>query len=167
MMTMHVLSAGDGYTYYTSEVATGDERRDHDRELGDYYTADGNPPGRWMGGGAAILGVSGTVAEEQMKALFGEGLHPDADRIIADALREGKTGKQAQEAAKLGRSYYVYKADENSLQGRIQAGYATFQRIQGHEPNTEERRLIRSREGAQAFRDAKGREPADKEELGR
>lgn len=166
MMTMHVLSAGDGYTYYTSEVATGDARRDHDRELGDYYTADGNPPGRWMGGGAAVLGVSGTVTEEQMKALFGEGLHPDADRIIAEALAEGKTGKQAQEAAKLGRSYYVYKADENTLQGRIQAGYATFQRIQGHEPNTEERRLIRSREGAQAFRDAKGREPADKEELG-
>lgn len=167
MITMHLLSAGDGYTYYTSEVATGDARRDHDRELGDYYTADGNPPGRWMGGGAAVLGVSGTVTEEQMKALFGEGLHPDADRIIAEALAEGKTGKQAQEAAKLGRSYYVYKADENTLQGRIQAGYAAFQRIQGHEPNTEERRLIRSREGAQAFRDAKGREPADKEELGR
>ncbi|WP_260852805.1 MobF family relaxase [Curtobacterium pusillum] len=164
---MHVLSAGDGYTYYTSEVATGDARRDHDRELGDYYTADGNPPGRWMGGGAAVLGVSGTVTEEQMKALFGEGLHPDADRIIAEALQAGRSGKEAQGAAKLGRSYYVYKADENSLQGHIQAGYATFQRIQGHEPNTEERRLIRSREGAQAFRDAKGREPADKEELGR
>ncbi|MCY1692889.1 MobF family relaxase [Curtobacterium sp. SL109] len=167
MMTMHVLSAGDGYTYYTSEVATGDTRRDHDRELGDYYTADGNPPGRWMGGGAALLGVSGTVTEDQMKALFGEGLHPDADRIIADALASGMTGKQAQVAAKLGRSYYVYKADENTLQGRIQAGYQAFQRVQSHEPNTEERRLIRSREGAQAFRDAKGREPADKEELGR
>ncbi|WP_420367156.1 MobF family relaxase [Curtobacterium sp. L1-20] len=166
-MTMHVLSAGDGYAYYTSEVATGDARRDHDRELGDYYTADGNPPGRWMGGGAAVLGVSGTVTEEQMKALFGEGLHPDADRIIVDALASGMSGKQAQEAAKLGRSYYVYKADENTLQGRIQAGYATFQRMQGHEPNTEERRLIRTREGAQAFREAKGREPADKEELGR
>jgi conjugative relaxase-like TrwC/TraI family protein len=167
MMTMHVLSAGDGYTYYTSEVVTGDARRDHDRELGDYYTADGNPPGRWMGGGAALLGVSGTVTEDQMKALFGEGLHPDADRIIADALASGMTGKQAQEAAKLGRSYYVYKADENTLRGRIQAGYRAFQRVQGHEPNTEERRLIRSREGAQTFRDAKGREPADKEELGR
>ncbi|MBT1620571.1 relaxase domain-containing protein [Curtobacterium flaccumfaciens pv. poinsettiae] len=167
MMTMHVLSAGDGYTYYTSEVATGDARRDHDRELGDYYTAEGNPPGRWMGGGAELLGVSGTVSEEQMKALFGEGLHPDADRIIADAIAEGKTGKQAQEAAKLGRSYYAYKADENSLQGRIQAGYDAFERVNGYEPNTEERRLIRSREGAQAFREAKGREASDKEELGK
>ena len=75
---MHILSAGDGYAYYTSEVATGDAKRDRDRDLGDYYTVDGNPPGRWMGRGADVLGVSGTVTEDQMKALYGEGLHPDA-----------------------------------------------------------------------------------------
>ncbi|WP_434174236.1 MobF family relaxase (plasmid) [Clavibacter michiganensis] len=166
-MTMHVLSAGDGYTYYTSEVATGDAKRDRDRELGDYYTVDGNPPGRWMGRGADVLGVSGTVTEEQMKALYGEGLHPDADRIIADALAEGVSAKEAQQRAKLGRSYYAYRAGPATLQGRIQAGYDTFQRLNGHEPDAEERRLIRAREGAQAFRDAKGREPADKEELGK
>ncbi|MEJ1834096.1 MobF family relaxase [Clavibacter michiganensis] len=164
---MHVLSAGDGYTYYTSEVATGDAKRDRDRELGDYYTVDGNPPGRWMGRGADVLGVSGTVTEEQMKALYGEGLHPDADRIIADALAEGASAKEAQQRAKLGRSYYAYRAGPATLQGRIQAGYDTFQRLNGHEPDAEERRLIRAREGAQAFRDAKGREPADKEELGK
>ena len=27
MMTVHKLSAGDGYTYYTREVASGDELR--------------------------------------------------------------------------------------------------------------------------------------------
>ncbi|QIS43578.1 relaxase domain-containing protein (plasmid) [Clavibacter capsici] len=167
MMTMHVLSAGDGYTYYTSEVATGDAKRDRDRELGDYYTVDGNPPGRWMGRGADLMGVSGTVTEEQMKALYGEGLHPDADRIIADALAEGVSAKEAQQRAKLGRSYYAYRAGPATLQGRIQAGYDTFQRLNGHEADAEERRLIRAREGAQAFRDAKGREPADKEELGK
>lgn len=164
---MHILSAGDGYTYYTSEVATGDAKRDRDRELGDYYTVDGNPPGRWMGGGAELLGVSGTVSEAQMKALFGEGLHPDADRIIAHAIANGMTSKEAQAAAKLGRSYYAYQADATTLQGRIQAGYAAFERLNGHEPDTEERRRIRAREGAQAFRTAKGREPADKEELGK
>ncbi|HAQ9631271.1 TPA: relaxase domain-containing protein, partial [Enterococcus faecium] len=50
-MTMHILSAGDGYAYYTSETATGDAKRDSGRELGDYYTADGNPPGVWVGSG--------------------------------------------------------------------------------------------------------------------
>ncbi|AMM22898.1 hypothetical protein AX769_22460 (plasmid) [Frondihabitans sp. PAMC 28766] len=167
MMTMHVLSAGDGYTYYTSEIATGDALRDPDRELGDYYTVDGNPPGRWMGGGAAVLGVSGTVTEAQMKALFGEGLHPNADRVIAEAIAEGKTGKQAQDAAKLGRAFSVYKAQENTLQGRIQTSYDDFSRLNSHEPDQEERRVIRAREGAQGFREAKGREPGDKEELGR
>ena len=44
-MTMHILSAGDGYAYYTSEIATGDVPREAGRELGDYYTAEGNPPG--------------------------------------------------------------------------------------------------------------------------
>lgn len=43
-MTLHKLSAGDGYAYYTSETATGDAKREQGRELGDYYTADGNLP---------------------------------------------------------------------------------------------------------------------------
>jgi hypothetical protein len=134
-MTMHILSAGDGYVYYTSEVATGDAKRDRNRELGDYYTVDGNPPGRWMGGGAALLGVSGTVTEEQMKALYGEGLHPDADRIIADAIAEGMSANDAQQRAKLGRAYYAYRVGPTTLQGRFQAAYEAFQRRNGREPD--------------------------------
>ena len=100
-MTLHVLSAGDGYTYYTQEVATGDIKREQGRELGDYYTADGNPPGLWLGGGIDLLGVAGTVSEDQMRALYGEGLHPNADALIAAAQAAGATAEQAQEAAKL------------------------------------------------------------------
>ncbi|WP_249409121.1 MobF family relaxase [Frigoribacterium sp. CFBP 8751] len=166
-MTMHILSAGDGYAYYTSETATGDAKRDPDRELGDYYTADGNPPGVWVGSGLTALGVSGTVAEEQMKALFGEGLHPDADKIIAAAQDDGKTAEEAQAAAKLGRAYYSYDQGGQGLRGAIDEGYARFERTEHREPNADERRAIRVREGAQAFRTAKGRAPADKEELGR
>lgn len=44
MMTVHKLSAGDGYRYYTGEVASGDVLRDKNRELGDYYTVEGMPP---------------------------------------------------------------------------------------------------------------------------
>jgi conjugative relaxase-like TrwC/TraI family protein len=167
MMTMHVLSAGDGYKYYTCEVATGDVKRDRDRELGDYYTADGNPPGRWVGGGTDLLGVSGTVTEAQMRALFGEGLHPDADRIIADEVAAGKSASQAQQAAKLGRSYYAYQADVTTLRARIQAGYVEFERVNGYGADTAQRRLIRTEMGVQAFREAKLRDPADGEELGK
>ena len=70
MMTVHKLSAGDGYKYYTSEVATGDVLRDRHRALGDYYTVEGMPPGQWLGKGAASLALTGEVTEEQMGALF-------------------------------------------------------------------------------------------------
>ncbi|TFC77458.1 conjugal transfer protein, Dtr system [Cryobacterium cheniae] len=166
-MTMHILSAGDGYVYYTNEVATGDAKRESGRELGDYYTEDGNPQGVWVGGGLAALGVSGVVTEEQMKALYGEGLHPDAERIIADAQAQGKTVGEATKAAKLGRSYYGYSTDGTDLSAKIAAGYTDFTKVNGREPNVADRRAIRTREGVLAFRDAKGRPPADKDELGR
>ncbi|WP_134569779.1 MobF family relaxase [Cryobacterium sp. Sr3] len=166
-MTMHILSAGDGYVYYTNEVATGDAKRESGRELGDYYTEDGNPPGVWVGGGLAALGVSGVVTEEQMKALYGEGLHPDTERIIAAAQAQGKTMGEATKAAKLGRSYYGYSTDGTDLSAKITAGYTDFSTVNGREPNVADRRAIRTQEGDLAFRDAKGRPPADKDELGR
>ena len=82
-MTVHKLSAGDGYAYYTSEVASADELRAEGRELGDYYTVEGMPPGQWVAHSEALLGVSGEVTEAQMAALFGEGIRPDAERILA------------------------------------------------------------------------------------
>jgi len=166
-MTMHILSAGDGYAYYTSETATGDAKRDSGRELGEYYTADGNPPGVWVGSGLTALGVSGTVSEDQMRALFGEGLHPDADARVAAAQDAGESAEDALAASKLGRRYSSYDQGGQGLRGAIDEGYARFLRTEHREPNADERRAIRVREGAQAFREAKGRPPADKEELGR
>jgi hypothetical protein len=66
MMTLHKLHAGDGYTYLTRQVA-GDEGRAPGQQLTDYYTASGNPPGRWVGTGAADLEVTGRVREDQME----------------------------------------------------------------------------------------------------
>ncbi|WP_176475149.1 MobF family relaxase [Dietzia natronolimnaea] len=85
-MTLHVLHAGDGYSYLTRQVATADRLRERGQELTDYYTANGTPPGRWHGAGLEALSeispVSGTVSEEQMKALFGEGRHPNTDQML-------------------------------------------------------------------------------------
>jgi hypothetical protein len=104
-MTVHVLHAGDGYTYLTRQVAVEDTDRGRGQELADYYTMQGSPPGRWAGAGLDGLGVTGTVSEAQMKALFGEGLHPDADRIVAARIKAGKTPDAALRAAKLGRAF--------------------------------------------------------------
>ena len=76
MMTVHKLSAGDGYKYYTHEVASGDALRANDRELGNYYTVDGMPPGQWIGSAPEALGLSGEVSEAHMHTLFGQRFTP-------------------------------------------------------------------------------------------
>lgn len=76
MMTVHKLSTGDGHLYYTQEVASGDQLRSGDRELGDYYQVTGMPPGQWVGSGVEHFELDGPVTEAQMDALFGEGYSP-------------------------------------------------------------------------------------------
>ena len=76
VMTVHKLSAGDGYKYYTHEVASGDALRANDRELGDYYTLNGMPPGQWIGTAPDALGLSGEVSEAHMHTLFGQRFTP-------------------------------------------------------------------------------------------
>jgi TrwC relaxase len=96
-MTLHKLTAGDGYLYLMRHVAKADAEatRAPDVEVSrapdatSYYTAEGNPPGVWLGAGARVLGVAGmTVTEEAMRNLFGVGAHPDAERIQREFLAE-------------------------------------------------------------------------------
>ena len=80
VMTIAKITAGDGYTYLTRHVAHGDAGVAGARDAAAYYTAQGNPPGGWTGRGAPLLGLAGReVTEEQMKALFGLGEHPDGE----------------------------------------------------------------------------------------
>ncbi len=80
-VSMRVMSAGHGYRYLTSSVAVGDGQRQSGLPLTAYYTADGTPPGRWLGSGLAGLGDGrirpGDVVEEaQVALLLGEGRDP-------------------------------------------------------------------------------------------
>jgi conjugative relaxase-like TrwC/TraI family protein len=158
MMTVHKLSAGDGYTYYTREVASADELRAGDRSLGDYYTVDGNPPGQWGGAGTAHLGVSGEVTEAQMAALFGEGLHPNAEAMLTE---------DPSADVRLGSRYPRYSQKDNEFRSRVDRALGDFQRMNHREPDADTRRKIRMKEGGQYFRELNGRNPSDKEELGR
>ena len=58
-MTVDVLHAGDGYTYLTRQVATGDDHRARGQSLANYYTAHGNPPGVWLGSDLEQFDVEG------------------------------------------------------------------------------------------------------------
>ena len=55
-MTIARLSAGAGYRYLTRSTACADTPLTAGADLGSYYAASGNPPGRWYGSGLAALG---------------------------------------------------------------------------------------------------------------
>jgi hypothetical protein len=52
-MTVHKLTAGDGCTYLTRQVAAHDASTRSFGGLGEYYSANGEAPGIWMGRGLA------------------------------------------------------------------------------------------------------------------
>lgn len=145
MMTVHVLHAGDGYTYLTRQVASGDVTRGRGESLSDYYVHDGNPPGRWVGEGLAGLGVAGLVSEEQMRALFGEGRHPDADRLEHAMVVEGASVDEALKATRLGRRFPRFEApDDDPYEGRLRAAFDQFRVDHDRSPEPGiERDLIR------------------------
>ncbi len=51
-MSLHKLTAGDGYTYLTRQVAACDATHRGRDGLSDYYSEHGESPGVWMGHGA-------------------------------------------------------------------------------------------------------------------
>ena len=65
MTTNTTLHAGHDVRYLTSGNAHGGNAG-----AMRYYTASGEPPGRWAGKGAAALGLSGTVDGEVMDRLY-------------------------------------------------------------------------------------------------
>src|SRR5690349_15233955 len=108
VMTLHKLTAGDGYLYLVRQVAAADSTERGRSTLADYYSAHGEAPGRWAGRGLAALSDTGginvsaqvretmwavapgsVVSEEQMRALYGEGLHPNAEQIMNHVAGHG------------------------------------------------------------------------------
>ena len=154
-MTLHKLHAGDGYTYLTRQVAAGDEGRSPGQQLSDYYTASGNPPGRWVGTGAADLAVTGLVREDQMRALFGRGMHPDADQIVALELAAGHSQEQADRSAKLGRAFPKYTPLPPRSE-RVANRVAAWERENGHPPCPVVRSKIEAQEARRERRAVAG-----------
>ena len=81
-MSLHKLTAGSGYDYLTRQVAALDATEKGHTGLASYYTERGETPGVWIGSG--MDGIDGLAAgdpvtAEQMRALFGCGLHPLAE----------------------------------------------------------------------------------------
>lgn len=121
MIGVRKLSPG-GYEYLTGSVACADRDLEPGESLSDYYLAHGYPPGEWFGRGAAALDVHGEVTAAQMNALFGEGRHPDADRIQAEMIAAGHSRAEALAATKLGCRFYQYDGPDR-LRSRVVEAY--------------------------------------------
>jgi conjugative relaxase-like TrwC/TraI family protein len=157
VMTIAKITAGDGYTYLTRHTAHGDTDPAEKHDATAYYTAEGNPPGRWTGRGAPLLGLAGLeVTEEQMRALFGHGQHPGADAITGAYLREharpDMTAKQLEELrdaalkqAALGRRFPAYQPLER-YDRRVEQRLAVIRQETGREPAQAEARKIKAEE---------------------
>ena len=83
MLNVGKLAAGPrAGRYYVDALAEGRE---------DYYAGEVEAPGVWLGGGAALLGLSGEVGEEGVVRLL-EARDPASGELLAHA------------AARMGRS---------------------------------------------------------------
>ena len=155
VMTLHKLSAGDGYTYLTRQVAAHDATERGQAGLSEYYAEQGESPGRWLGSGLANLGLDcgETVTEEQMVALFGRGHHP----------REAESGR----SISLGRAFPSYDATTQRME--VSQAFSAYNRerdVAWNEPiPADVRATIRSEIVGKRFSERHGREPVDAREL--
>ncbi|MDP9092590.1 MAG: relaxase domain-containing protein, partial [Actinomycetota bacterium] len=173
-MSLHKLSAGDGYTYLTRQVAAADDTHRGRGSLGEYYEQKGESPGVWLGSGLGSLAgelpgtvVAGTVTEEQMCALFGLGRHPNDRAIIRQLARDGASRRVQDAATKLGHAYHFY--EPSAFQTAVAGRYREFNTARGARsdagiPDTVRAR-IRTELGREWFHAEHHRDPLDAREF--
>ncbi|MFF0837655.1 MULTISPECIES: MobF family relaxase [unclassified Streptomyces] len=104
MLSVAKVQRRNAWRYYVRGVAFGDGRRPVGQSLKDAQEMAGLPPGRWLGRGLVALGLAegAEVSERQMELVFGQGRHPDADRIERGLLDDGADPATARLATCLG-----------------------------------------------------------------
>ncbi|MBK8463940.1 MAG: relaxase domain-containing protein [Nigerium sp.] len=170
-MSLHKLTAGDGYEYLTRQVAAMDSTEKGHTGLASYYTQKGETPGVWVGSGVA--GIEGLdagdpVTAQQMRFLFGSGHHPLA-RQRGEALPPDATVAQARDAIRLGQPFKVYAHDMPAFRVEVAKRFAAYNTQVGapHDAPVPAhvRAAIRTQVGRETFRATFGRDPVDAREL--
>lgn len=141
MMSTHKLTAGNGYLYLIRQTAAHDAEKRGRTTLADYYTDKGETPGEWTGRGLSAFAdpvgrefstdteaelwrvdPGSQVTEDQMRALFGLGLHPNAGRIAEHLILRGAGKAAATAAVNLGRPFLINDAS-TQLQRRLAVAF--------------------------------------------
>jgi DNA primase catalytic core len=171
VMSLHKLTAGDGYEYLTRQVAAMDSTEKGHTGLASYYTEKGETPGLWVGSGLA--GIDGLeagdiVTAEQMRSLFGFGHHPQAHQRVK-GRPDKATAAQAAEAVRLGRPFNVYAHDIPAFRIEVARRFAAYNARAGARPDApvplDVRATIRTEVGRETFAAVFGRDPVDAREL--
>ena len=171
-MGIHKLTAGDGYTYLTRQVATQDADERGHNGLASYYSAKGETPGAWVGTGMAGLeGLSAgdEVTAEQMTNLFSLGIHPLAEQLEAAAAEVGLSIRAQSQVKYLGRAFAIAGDQVSQFRRRVAVRVGERNVELGLPSDSagslEDRARIRTQVALEMFRDEHGRDPADEREV--
>jgi conjugative relaxase-like TrwC/TraI family protein len=171
-MSIHKLTAGSGYDYLTRQVAALDATAKGHVGLASYYAERGESPGVWIGSG--LVGVDGLdagdpVTGEQMRALFGAGMHPLATQRLEQLGDADLTDANLQAAIRLGMPFKVSDTTPGTFRVEVAKRMAAFNEQAGLPGDWSvppaERARIRTEVARELFAAEHGRPPADAREL--
>jgi conjugative relaxase-like TrwC/TraI family protein len=171
-MSMHKLTAGSGYDYLTRQVAALDATEKGHTGLASYYAERGESPGVWIGSG--MDGIDGLaagdpVAAEQMRALFGCGLHPLAELRQQQLEGPDLTTEDFQNVARLGAPFKIVDGDFSPFRVQVAKRIAALNTAIGWPADASiaaaDRARVRTQVAREFFRTEHGREPMDAREL--
>ncbi|HMI34440.1 MAG TPA: MobF family relaxase, partial [Propionibacteriaceae bacterium] len=171
-MSVHKLTAGSGYDYLTRQVAALDSTEKGHTGLASYYTERGETPGVWIGSGLDgidSLSAGDPVTAEQMRALFGCGLHPLAELRQQQLEGPNLTLRDFQNAARLGVPFKIVDSEVSPFRLEVARRFAAMQTAAGLPAGAPlpapDRARVRTEVAREFFLSEHGREPMDAREL--
>jgi conjugative relaxase-like TrwC/TraI family protein len=171
-MSLHKLTAGSGYDYLTRQVAALDATEKGHTGLASYYTERGESPGVWIGSG--MDGIDGLAAgdpvtAEQMRALFGCGLHPLAELRQQQLEGPDLTLRDFQNASRLGVPFKIVDHDLIPFRLEVAKRIAALNSAIGWPADASiaaaDRARVQTQVAREFFLAEHGREPMDAREL--
>jgi len=171
-MSLHKLTAGAGYDYLTRQVAALDATEKGHTGLASYYAERGESPGVWIGSG--LDGIDGLaagdpVSAEQMRALFGCGLHPLAELRQQQLEGPDLTLRDFQSVARLGVPFKIVDNDLIPFRVEVAKRISGLNAAIGWPADASiaaaDRARVRTQVAREFFVAEHGREPLDAREL--
>jgi TrwC relaxase len=171
-MSMHKLTAGSGYDYLSRQVAALDSTEKGHTGLAAYYAERGETPGVWMGSGMAGidgLNAGDEVTAEQMRALFGCGLHPLAELRLQQLEGPDLTERDYQAVTRLGVPFKIFDGEIGPFRLEVAQRIAGINEAAGLPRDwpvpAADRARVRTATAREFFLAEHGREPMDAREL--